>query len=97
MFVPNYGGLAKITNEDGRVVEQDQTIPELQVLIVDDFCETGNSLTYLKDFFVAQYGIDARRIRAACLVARSNAQPEPQLYEIGTNDHIWYLPWGKIR
>jgi len=68
-----------------------------KVLIVDDFCLTGEFFQGLRAFLVSQ-GFRAENVRVFCAVITKVTQAAdraPEYYHVVTDDDNFYFPWGK--
>lgn len=70
---------------------------EKNILIVDDFCLTGEFFLKLKRY-LSDNGFHAERIRIFCSVitkVTKSAERAPDYYSLITDDDYFYFPWGK--
>lgn len=68
-----------------------------RVLIVDDFCLTGEFFQNLRSFLIRQ-GFRAKNVRVFCAVitkVTKAAGRAPEYYHLVTDDDNFYFPWGK--
>lgn len=68
-----------------------------KILIVDDFCLTGEFYEKLISFLVGE-GFKRDKIKIFCAVitqVTKSADRAPEYYHLVTDDDNFYFPWGK--
>ena len=73
--------------------------PGKKILIVDDFCKSGDLVQKLREFLINR-GIPKANIEVACIIATKIARDTtalPDYYWKETNSSDFYFPWGPGR
>jgi hypoxanthine phosphoribosyltransferase len=68
-----------------------------RILVVDDFCLTGEFFEVLRTFLMDQ-GFIAGNVKVFCAViteVTKSANRAPEYYHMVTGDDNFYFPWGK--
>ena len=83
--------------ENEAITLDDSVISNEKILIVDDFCLTGEFYEKLISFLVGE-GFKRDKIKIFCAVitqVTKSADRAPEYYHLVTDDDNFYFPWGK--